>query len=60
MKTVKMLRFRQGYFHTEPLYEGALYELQNDVADYLIGLGVAEETSPKTEKAVATKGKGTK
>lgn len=38
---IKMLVFRQGYFHPEPLHGGREYDLLDSTAQYLIDLGVA-------------------
>lgn len=38
---IKMLAFRQGYFHPEPLHGGREYDLQDSTAKYLVDLGVA-------------------
>lgn len=50
MMKIKMLAFRQGYFYTEPLYEGQEYDLQDSTAKYLIELGVAVAVPVETDQ----------
>jgi hypothetical protein len=49
MTRIKMLRFRQGWFWNEALYDDREYELPDEVTEYLLGLGVAELVLPEPE-----------
>jgi len=53
---VEIVAFRQGDFWHEPVREGQVLDLPDEVAQYLIDVGAAKITEP-VEQPKAAKGK---